>query len=573
MKSGLERRCSWQAILYGFSTIELHKIDRIRNARPVSGRSDEDPSGRGFCAFSRLLAGGGQFCGPTRRRPWSASGGHAHARPDAHADSGQAAKPPIEYVESRGIVLRTPDGLFEASLGFNLQVRFSDFDLDVAAGGIDADEFRVRRFKLFLSGFAFDPRLTWRFQADFASTAANRILDDAWLNWRFSELAPGAVWPVQDALLARGALQRRVHPVPGAVHRGRRLQAEPRHRPDGGGLLVPEPLRLPGRRLRRRRPEHDCGATNHVMPVMRLVVNPFGTMGGTEADLQNHKTPALSIGANGFVNTLRKVSDTSFEALTLNYAGPAGWLGRNIQPLHDRRRRRRQVVGIRRPVQVARPFRRRPRVSTARPRDRRAVSASTPMAGTARRASSSFPSTSTLRPATPIVDYNRNVDASRLATVFGGHDVLLPPQLPEDHPRLHADQPPARRPAGGQRPGVRPAGAVDAVGVAPSGPIGACWSKPPAIGRREIRPVLAFAPMKKLLLAVAALSVASLVLAQAPPSRRLGARTRPSRSSSTTTSPPGSPTARPRAPRRGSTSTTRRCPTFRAPRSSGASRR
>jgi hypothetical protein len=37
----------------------------------------------------------------------------------------------------------------------------------------------------------------------------------------------------------------------------------------------------------------------------------------------------LSIGANGFVNTLRKVTNTSFEALTVNYAGAAGWLGRN----------------------------------------------------------------------------------------------------------------------------------------------------------------------------------------------------------------------------------------------------
>ncbi len=66
------------------------------------------------------------------------------------------------------------------------------------------------------------------------------------------------------------------------------------------------------------------------MPMLRLVYNPLGSMGATEADLQNHEKPALSFGANGFLNTLRKSTDTSLEALVLNYAGPAGWLGRNV---------------------------------------------------------------------------------------------------------------------------------------------------------------------------------------------------------------------------------------------------
>src|SRR5262249_51582872 len=90
-------------------------------------------------------------------------------------DAPDPAPPPpppktIEYVEYRGIVFRTPDGLFEGSMGFNLQFRFTHFDLDAAAGGVDANEFRVRRFKLFFSGFALDPRLTWRLQLAFEST-------------------------------------------------------------------------------------------------------------------------------------------------------------------------------------------------------------------------------------------------------------------------------------------------------------------------------------------------------------------------------------------------------------------
>ncbi len=74
------------------------------------------------------------------------------------ADDGpEPATPPrppktIEYVEYRGIVFRTPDNMFEGSMGFNLQFRFTHFDLDAAAGGVDANEFRVRRFKLFFWG-------------------------------------------------------------------------------------------------------------------------------------------------------------------------------------------------------------------------------------------------------------------------------------------------------------------------------------------------------------------------------------------------------------------------------------
>jgi hypothetical protein len=43
------------------------------------------------------------------------------------------AKPTLQYVEGRGIVFRSPDDLFEASLGFNLQVRFTAFDFDPAS--------------------------------------------------------------------------------------------------------------------------------------------------------------------------------------------------------------------------------------------------------------------------------------------------------------------------------------------------------------------------------------------------------------------------------------------------------
>ena len=238
------------------------------------------------------------------------------------------AEKPISYVENRGIVFRTPDNMFEGSLGFNLQTRYGHVDLDAAVGGLDTNQFRVRRFKLFMSGFAFDPRLTWRVQLAFENTVASRILDDAWLGWKFMD--------------------------PLAIQMGQYKTPYSRQELYNDGVL-----QFPERSLATDafKPSRDIGfmtfgsfckglftyqagvfggagqstlrTTENVMPVVRLVANPIGTMGATEADLQDHKTPALSFGVNGFTNTLRKLTDLAFEA-ELNYAGPAGWLGRNV---------------------------------------------------------------------------------------------------------------------------------------------------------------------------------------------------------------------------------------------------
>jgi len=253
----------------------------------------------------------------------------APAAPDKTEEkAGKPVKPAIEYVENRGVVFRTPDGLFEASLGFNLQVRYTHADLDAAAGGIDAEEFRVRRFKLFMSGFALDPRLTWRFQAAFESTAANRYLDDAWLNWKFAD-ALSAQFGEYKTPFARQELYN-----DGVLQFPERSLATDAFKPSrdvgfmaagafGTGLLTYQAGVFGGDG------QNTLRITNHVMPMLRLTVNPLGTMGNTEADLQGHATPALSFGANGFLNTLRKITDAAFEGLVLNYAGPAGWLGRS----------------------------------------------------------------------------------------------------------------------------------------------------------------------------------------------------------------------------------------------------
>ena len=238
------------------------------------------------------------------------------------------AKPAVSYEPGRGVVFRTPDDLFEASLGFNLQVRYTHFDLDAAAGGVDTNEFRVRRFKVFMSGFALDPRLTWRFQADFAAPSA-RIFDDGWLNWRFS-----------DAVAVQGGQYKTPYSRQelyndGVIQFPERALATDAFKPGrdigvmgagslGGGVFAYQAAVFGGGG------QNTLRTDNHVMPVARLVWNAIGTMGASEMDLQDHQTPALSFGVDGFLNTVKKTAANAFDVLVLNYTSPTGWLGRNI---------------------------------------------------------------------------------------------------------------------------------------------------------------------------------------------------------------------------------------------------
>lgn len=238
------------------------------------------------------------------------------------------AKPAVSYEPGRGVVFRTPDDQFEASLGFNLQMRYTHFDFDSATTGVDTNEFRVRRFKLYMNGFALDPRLTWRFQADFAAPSA-RIFDDGWLNWKFSDaasvqggqyktpysrqelfndgvlqfperaLATDAFKPSRDiGVMAAGSLGNGVFGYQAGVF-------------GGGG-------------------QNTVRIDSHVMPVARLVWNVIGTMGNSEMDVQDHPTPALSVGVDGFLNNIHKTAAKEIDVLVLNYTGAAGWVGRNL---------------------------------------------------------------------------------------------------------------------------------------------------------------------------------------------------------------------------------------------------
>ena len=252
---------------------------------------------------------------------------------DKSAAPAEKPWPPIEYVYLRGFAFRTPDKLFELAIGFNLQTRFTHFDFDQVPNALsDADEFRVRRFKLYFTGYAFDPKLTYRVQLAFENVNNTRLLlDDAWVNYKFmdeisAQMGQSKTPYSRDELYNDGVIQ--------FQERALAVDAFKPGRDTGAGILGS----LFGGKMTYMAGafsgdgQNTLRATDHVMPVVRLVATPLGQLppSGGEMDLDCHKSPALSFGVDGFTNTLRKITDIAFELNTVNYASPTGWLGRNI---------------------------------------------------------------------------------------------------------------------------------------------------------------------------------------------------------------------------------------------------
>ena len=245
--------------------------------------------------------------------------------PDKPAD-----KPPVvlgpTYIEGRGIDFKTPDGLFDLAIGANLQARFSDLKVQDV---VDATEFRIRRFKLYLTGSAFDPRLTYRFQLAFENPNNVRLLDDAYVRWKFMDLLQAQAGQSKtpygrEELMNDGVLM--------FAERSIAIDAFKANRDIGAAVLGYSPGTVF---------QYYAGVyggdgqgtlrtTNHVMPMARVVWSTFGDPGVGEADLSISGVPRFSVGANGFLNTLRKTAATALESNFPSYASATGWLGQNI---------------------------------------------------------------------------------------------------------------------------------------------------------------------------------------------------------------------------------------------------
>ena len=235
------------------------------------------------------------------------------------------------YHLGKGFTFTSPDGRFQLSLGGRGQVQYQYVDKDDVNGPAqDVGGGKIRRFKIYMGGYAFTKDLTYRVQVDLAKSGTAQMLDDAWINYSFvseAQLQAGQFkMPfARGELTSDGQLQ--------FVDRANAVDAfKPSYdigvmalgRVAGGKFLynvgVFNGTGQSGTRT------NNSGAW-----AARIVVNPFGEMKYSEADLENTPKPLLSVGANYFANTLKRNSNATFLDTTSStppYAGTNGWLGK-----------------------------------------------------------------------------------------------------------------------------------------------------------------------------------------------------------------------------------------------------
>src|SRR5262249_22248650 len=158
----------------------------------------------------------------------------------------------------------------------------------------------------------FDPRLTYRVQLAFENPNNVRLLDDAYVAWKFNDCvqlqAGQSKTPYgREELMNDGVLM--------FTERSIAIDTFKANRDIGFGFLG----NTQGYVFQYA--AGVCGGvgqgtlrtTNHVMPVARVVWSTFGDPRVGEPDLARSPKPRFSIGANGFYDALKKTTATSFE--------------------------------------------------------------------------------------------------------------------------------------------------------------------------------------------------------------------------------------------------------------------
>ena len=239
---------------------------------------------------------------------------------------------PVLYQPGKGFTFTSPDARFQLSLGGRGQFQYQYLDKDDVNGPVqEVSLWRIRRFKVYMGGYAFTKDLTYRVQADLAKSGTAQMLDDAWINYRFIEEAQVQVGQFKMPF-ARGELT-----SDGALQFVDRANAVDAFKPsyDVGAMVQG---RVAGGKL-----AYNAGlfngtgqsgtrTTNSGAWAARIVFNPFGEMRYSEADVENTPSPLLSLGANYFANTLKRNANSTFLDTTTStppYAGTAGWLGKD----------------------------------------------------------------------------------------------------------------------------------------------------------------------------------------------------------------------------------------------------
>jgi len=251
---------------------------------------------------------------------------------------------PIDYKIGKGFTFTSADEKFQLSVGGRLQARYTFFDRDQESGNAaqrqDVSEWRIRRMKVWLSGYAYTKDLTYLLQTDMTATsttpssgtgnAGAKFIDHAYLNYRLidevqllagqTKVPFGRQWltssgnlsfidrsPVSDAFRPGYDIGVKLH---GKIAKGLITYDFGGYGGKGQGIL---------------------SGTNDNSFAARLTVNPLGELPYNEADLETTGKPLVSVGANYFYDRFQftrgaNAGASTFESTNQNFMSGSGWL-------------------------------------------------------------------------------------------------------------------------------------------------------------------------------------------------------------------------------------------------------
>jgi len=235
---------------------------------------------------------------------------------------------PMTYVPGRGFTFTSPERNFQLYLGGRGQFFYQFQDKDT---GQDVSQFRIRRFKVYMGGYAFTSNLTYRVQADLTKSNTAQLMDDAWINYRFADEAQAQVGQfkvpfLRQELISDGAQQ--------FVDRSNVVDAFKPSYDIGvmGWGNVSKSLFAYSAGIFGGAGQGQTRTGNNSAYAIRVVLNPLGAMPYTESALENFENLRFSLGGDYFGNTLKKTGPATFQdtsSTTPAYSGTSGWLGAN----------------------------------------------------------------------------------------------------------------------------------------------------------------------------------------------------------------------------------------------------
>ncbi len=233
------------------------------------------------------------------------------------------------YKVGEGFNSTSADEKFSGSIGASMQLRYTFTDKDDAnKSQQDVSEFKLRRIKLFLNGYAYSKDLTYKLQmalheTNNTTTSNSKFLEETYMNYRILDeaqlrLGQDKVPFARQELTSTSALQ--------FVDRSIVTEAfKPSY--DTGLMLhgkVADGIVTYNAGVFGGVGQDTFRTTNDNAFAARIAVNPFGEMKYIEADVDQSEKPLLGIGASYFNDTLGK---GTAEQNNLPFASSTGWLG------------------------------------------------------------------------------------------------------------------------------------------------------------------------------------------------------------------------------------------------------